>query len=140
MVEVKCEYVNEMNKRKTDYFIYLNVEVKGHANHCGYDVNKLVCAGISACCYGIKRLINEGQFNLEINKGYFRCWTNRLYNLRETLDKESVYALNTLVCQLYEIYCNYPNAFKSFDLVDVKEKIENERKERNEEQWGGREN
>lgn len=137
MVEVKCDYINEMSKTKKDYFIYLDVEVKGHASNNDYTTNNRVCAGISACCYGIKRLIDEGQFNIEIGKGYFHCWTNRIMNLKSSLDKDSVYALNTLVCQLYEIYLNYPKAFKSFDLVDVKEKIENERKKRNEQQWGG---
>ena len=140
MVEVKFDYLNIPSKNGRDYFIYTDVEVKGHAEHTGYTNNLKVCAGISACCYGIQRCINTEQFKLEISKGYFHCWTNKRENLKETLDRDSVYALNTLLCQLYEIYINYPNAFKSFDLIDVKEIIEDERRKRNDEQqWGGSE-
>ena len=48
----------------------------------------------------------------------------RKKNLKQYLDKASVYALNTLVCQLYELYLEYPTSFKSFDLIDVKENYE----------------
>ena len=142
MVQVKCEYYNAMGKTKNDYFIYTNVEVSGHADHFDmpHTTGIKVCAGISACCYGIRRLINDSQFNVVVKKGYFRVWTDRTHNLRQTLDRESVFALNTLVCQLFELYANYPNSFKSFDLIDIKEKIEDERKRRNDEeqQWSGR--
>lgn len=142
MVEVRCNYLNAMGKTKKDYFIYTDVEVTGHAD--GLDMPHTtgikVCAGISACCYGIRRLVDEGTFNIEIRKGYFHCWTDRKKNLKECLDRDTVFALNTLVCQLYELYCSYPNSFKSFELVDVKEIIENEQRERNDEQqWSGRE-
>lgn len=128
MVEVKCEYVNLMHKTKltsTDYFVFLDIEVKGHAEHTGYVNNMKVCAGISAVCHGINRLMNSNQYAVVYEKGYFHCWTERRFNLK-ALDKDSVYALNTIVCQLYEIFKSYPNAFKSFELVDVKEKIDDE--------------
>lgn len=128
MVQVKCEYINIPKKSGTDYFVFVNFEVSGHAEHTGYDKNIKVCAGISACCYGINRLINSEQYSLEYKSGYFHCWTDRIKTLK-ALDKDSVYALNTLVCQLYEIYCQYPNAFKSFEIVDVKEKYDYERKQ-----------
>lgn len=126
MIKVKCLYTNEQNKKKTkDYFVYTDIEVQGHADHTGYTNNIKVCAGVSACCSGIVRLIDDGQFTIEIGKGYFHIWTCRTKHLRQDLDRESVYALNTLVCQLYELYCEYPNAFKSFELIDVKEKLKN---------------
>ena len=139
MIEVKASYINAMGKTKKDYFIFTDVEVKGHGEHTGYTNNIKVCAGISACCVGVRRLIDEGQFNLEIKKGYFHCWTERKHNLKQSLDRDSVHALNTLICQLYEIYCLYPNAFKSFDLIDIKENIEDERKRIDEQQWCGSE-
>ena len=128
MIQVLAEYVNIKSKSGNDYFIFTNVEVMGHAEKTGYDTNIKVCAGVSACCYGINRLVDEGTYNYETRKGYFHCWTDRQKNLKQVLDKGTVYALNTLVCQLYEIYRLYPRAFKSFELVDIKEKIENDGK------------
>ena len=133
MVDIKCEYVNIPSKFGKDYFIFTNIEVSGHADalNMPHTTGIKVCAGISACCYGIRRVLDDNQFNVDIRKGYFHVWTDRVSNLRISLDRDSVYALNTLVCQLYELYCCYPNSFKSFDLVDVKEKIDYEQKERN---------
>lgn len=128
MISVKGEYINLQSKSKKDYFIFTDIEVEGHAEHTGYTTNIRVCAGISACCYGIRRLLNDLQFNFKYRKGYFHVWTDYRENLRSTLDRDSVHALNTLICQLYEIYLLYPSAFKSFDLIDVKEKIDDERK------------
>lgn len=127
MIEVKCKYANFQSKAKSDYFIYTDIEVLGHAdaNDMNHTTGIKVCAGVSACCYGIRRLLNDDQFNVEIRKGYFHVWTNHKYDLKQTLDRESVYALNTLVCQLYEIYNEYHGAFKSFDLIDVKESYDN---------------
>lgn len=141
MVSVRCEYFNAVGKTKRDYFIYTDIEVSGHANALDmpHTTGIKVCAGISACCYGIRRLLDEEQFNITIRSGYFRVWTDRRKNLKANLDRDSVFALNTLVCQLYELYCAYPTSFKSFDLVDVKEKIEDERKRSDEQQWSGRE-
>ena len=133
MVQVKCYYVNLQSKAKSDYFVYTDIEVIGHAD--ATDMNHTtgikVCAGISACCHGIVRLMNSDQYNLEIRKGYFHVWTERTHDLKQSLDKDSVYALNTLVCQLFEIYNDYPNAFTSFDLIDEKENYESYEKERN---------
>ena len=129
MIEVKAEYVNlikETKTNKTDFFVYTNVEVKGHAEHTGYTNNIKVCAGVSACCYGIMRLIAEYQYRTEIRSGYFHIWLEKTSHFK-LLDKESVYALNTLVCQLFELYKEYPNAFKSFDIVDVKENYDYEK-------------
>lgn len=137
MISVKCEYINAMGKTKKDYFIFTNIEVSGHAEHTGHTTNIKVCAGISACCIGIRRLIDDSQFNVEYKSGYYHVWTNKKQDLKTSLDRDSVHALNTLVCQLYEIYCLYPTAFKSFDLIDIKEKIEDERKRNNEQCWSG---
>lgn len=125
MIKVKCSYINVPFKSGRDYFIFVDIEVMGHADHSGYNTNTKVCAGVSACCYGIRRLIDDEQFNTDIRKGYFHIWTDRKKNLKGQLDRDSVCALNTLVCQLYEIYCQYPHSFKEFELIDVKENITN---------------
>lgn len=127
MVEVTAKYVNLASKRGTDYFVYTDVEVIGHATNTGYDTNIKVCAGISAVTYGIARLLNDMQFNVEYRKGYYHVWTNYTHDLKQQLDRDSVYALNTMVCQLYEIYKNYPNAFKKFELIDTKENYHEEK-------------
>ena len=134
MLEVVAKYVNTphtMKNTKTDYFVYLDVEVKGHAEHTGYVNNTRVCAGVSAVTLGISRLISDDDFHIEHRHGYYHIWTNNCLSNLKWLDKESVYAINTMVCQLYEIYCNYPNAFSRFDLIDVKELLENEERKSN---------
>ena len=131
MVVVKASYVNLQkvyaDGDKRDYFVYTDLLVEGHAGHTGYTNNIKVCAGISACCVGILRLLDDYDYHTEVRSCYFRVWTNK--RDLKTLDKESVYAINTLVCQLYEISKNFPNAFKSFDLVDIKKEYENYGKE-----------
>lgn len=131
MITVKGQYVNEPNKWGNDYFIFTDLEVTGHADHIDYNTNNRVCAGVSACCYGINRLINTEQFNFEYKSGYFHIWTERTKGLKQCLDKDTVHALNTLVCQLFEIYDRYPKAFKSFELVDIKEKLKDDEQRTN---------
>lgn len=135
MIEVKVIYTNlphTTKHTKTDFFVYREVEVKGHAEHTGYTNNTRVCAGISAITLGIIRLLDE-KHKVEYSKGYFHvhvdCKIDKEF--RNTCDKESVYALNTLVCQLFEIYKNYPNAFKRFDLIEEKENNDETRKSSN---------
>ena len=136
MVEVKASYVNLQkvyaNGNKTDYFVYTDLLVMGHAENTGYTNNIRVCAGISACCTGILRLIADYDYHTEVRSGYFHIWTNKL-DLK-SLDKDSVYALNTLVCQLYELSKNNPKAFKSFELVDKAKEYENYGKEKSNKQ------
>lgn len=139
MISVKCVYANYPSVSGKDYFVYTDFEVSGHADASDmhHTTGIKLCAGVSACCYGIRRLLDEGQFNIEIKKGYFHVWTERTKNLRQVLDRDSVNALNTLLCQLYELYIEYPKYFSSFELIDAKEKISDAR--RNDEQWSGSE-
>lgn len=125
MINVKAEYINCPNKHGTDYFIFTDIEVIGHSDRAGsYTNNIRLCAGVSACCYGIIGILDGERFNVECRSGYFHCSTERRSQLKSALDKESVYALNTLIFQLYRLYTLYPNSFSSFDLIDVKEKVE----------------
>ena len=68
MVEVSCCYVNAMGKNKKDYFIFTDIEVSGHADtlNLNHTTGIKICAGISACCYGIRRLLDENDFNIKI--------------------------------------------------------------------------
>lgn len=134
MVEVTIRYTNvpKVTKNcKADFFIYREIEVKGHAENTGYYNNIRVCASISAVTLGISRLVNENQYHLEHHRGYFHLWTDWSVNseFKKCVDKDLVYAMNTITCQLYEIYRNYPNAFKKFDLIEEKEKIDYENKQ-----------
>lgn len=136
MVEVKASYANfvkETKNTKTDRFVYFDVEVKGHAEHTGYNTNTRVCAAISACCLGIVRILDRDAYHVDYHKGYFHVYLGTTITEKNItwLDKESMYALNTLVCQLFEIYNNYPNAFKCFELNDIKETINYERTKQN---------
>ena len=132
MISVKAKYINAPSKSGTDYFIFTDIEVVGHSEQTGsYTNNIRLCAGVSACCYGIRRVIDDEQFNLECRSGYFHIYTDRTKDLKNCLDKSSVYALNTLICQLFELYNKYPSSFSSFDLDDVKEIYEDyERKQK----------
>ena len=132
MISVTAKYINCPNKHGTDYFIYTDIEVIGHSEKAGsYTNNIRLCAGVSACCYGMRRVLDDAQFKYECRSGYFHVSVERRKNLRQYLDKSSVYALNTLICQLYELYLEYPTSFSSFDLIDVKENYEYERKQKN---------
>lgn len=119
MVQVRCEYYNVPDKRNNDYFIYTNIEVTGHADalNMSHTTGIKLCAGVSACCYGIRHLVSN-DYNLEIESGHFKVWTDKKKDLKNALSKESVYALNTLVCQLFELYKEYPNSFTMFDIVE----------------------
>lgn len=141
MISVKCEYANFPSKTGKDFFIYTNFEVCGHADaiNMNHTTGIKVCAGVSACCYGIRRVLDDCQFNIEIKKGYFHVWTDVRYDLRHVIDRDSVYALNTLLCQLYELYCEYSKYFKSFELIDVKENVIDDERRTKEQQWSGRE-
>lgn len=127
MISVKANYINAQSKVGTDYFIFTDIEVVGHSEHTGsYTNNIRLCAGVSACCYGILRVIDDAQFKYECRSGYFHIWTDRTIKLRQELDRASVYALNTLICQLFELYEKYKTSFSSFDLVDIKEILKND--------------
>ncbi len=132
MISFKAKYINLPNKGGTDYFIYTDIEVCGHSSKAGsYTNNIRLCAGVSACCYGMRRVIDDSQFDLECRSGYFHIVVHPSKDMKRKLDKASVYALNTLVCQLYELYLEYPKSFNSFDLIDVKENYDYERNKNN---------
>ena len=133
MIEVYAEYVNRPSSNGDDFFIWKKIEVKGHAQHTGYDTNRLVCAGISSILGGIKELMSFSTYHIEVEHGHFLVETNvnvesgKRHNIVVALGgKEFVYALETIIWQLQYMYENYKPAFKKFELVDVKGKYEDE--------------
>ena len=131
MIEVYAEYVNKQSSKKEDFFIWKRIEVKGHATNTGYSTNKLVCASVSAIVGGIKELLSFSNYQVEISKGYFNVCTDINFSRKRwgivhgLGGLEYVYALETLIWQLYYIYKSYPTAFKKFDMVDLKGEIDN---------------
>ena len=124
MIEVIVEYFNKKYKKQSnDMFIYPTFIVKGHANN-GYSSDCIkVCAGVSACVIGIRRLIDPNQYDVKYEKGYFELRMRKMCSDRNDIyiDMDTAYALNTLLCQLYDLNVMYPSQFSRFDMYEVKE-------------------
>lgn len=123
MIEVEVHYYHRIKKNKgNDHFIYPYFLVKGHANNGTRDDNLRVCAGISTCVIGIMRLIDNTQYSVKNKSGLFEIKINSGKVTKETyIDEDTNYSLNTLLCQLYDLYLMYPNQFSRFDMYEVKE-------------------
>ena len=126
MIEVEVHYRHKkVHNKNNDYFIYPYFMVKGHANNGTHDDNLRVCGGISACIIGIQRLIDYGQYNVVCQKGLFEISSVKASRDDCYIDMDTNYALNTLLCQLYDLRNMYPNQFSRFDMIDIKESEEN---------------
>ena len=122
------KYVPLTTKTGKDNFQYCEVEVKGHSLNCDAREHIQVCSAISAVCNGIYRLLNDLDFDYKYGNGYFHIVRKRScylkdYNYNFRVDSDSNYALNTILCQLYEIYLQYPKHFTKFDLIELKEYV-----------------
>lgn len=123
MLEVEVHYYHRVKKHKgNDYFIYPYFLVKGHANNGNRDDNIRVCAGVSTCVIGIMRLLDTSQYSIKYKTGLFEIKANCGKIDDETyIDEDTNYSLNTLLCQLYDLYLMYPNQFSRFNMYEVKE-------------------
>lgn len=123
MIEVEVHYYHKVKKYKgNDYFIYPYFLVRGHANNGNRDDNIRVCGGVSACIIGIIRLIDLSQYNIKCKSGLFEINVNcGKIDDNSHIDEDTNYALNTLLCQLYDLYLMYPNQFSRFNIYEVKE-------------------
>lgn len=130
MIEVICKYYNRCKKRNStnDYFVYPYFLVKGHANNGTSKECIQVCAGVSACVTGLLRLIDTTQYSIIFKSGHFEIKVQRSIE-NGYIDEDTNYALNTLLCQLYDLYKTYPNQFSRFDMIEVKENEENYERE-----------
>ena len=60
-------------------------------------------------------------YTCELKRGYFHAYTEHILDSAGLKrEKEDIYALNTLVWQLFYIYKNYEPAFKKFELIELK--------------------
>lgn len=125
MIEVIVHYYNRAVKckNKNDYIVYPYFMVKGHANNGASSQDcQRVCAGVSACVIGITRLIDTSQYSVTLKSGFFEIRTLKTIDKDVYIDQDTNYALNTLLCQLYDIKQMYPTQFSSFEMIEVKEK------------------
>ena len=123
MIEVEVHYrYKKVHNKNNDYFIYPYFLVKGHANNGSHDECLRVCGGISACIIGIQRLIDTCQYKVTCKSGLFELVSNKTTS--GYIDMDTNYALNTLLCQLYDLRNMYPNQFSRFEMIEIKEKKE----------------
>lgn len=126
MISVVFKYVYHITKTGKDNFQYCEVEISGHSAKTDAREQLQVCSAVSAICNGIYRLFNDLQFTYEYDNGYFHavrkksCWVhNGKFN--NIVDSDTNHALNTILCQLFEVYQHYPKHFSRFDIIELKE-------------------
>lgn len=124
------KYVYNTTKTGKDNFIYCECEIKGHAENEDARVKLQVCSGVSAIVNGFYRLVDDMQYEYEYGKGYFHIrsrhsikTTGKYSKVNYHIDRDTNYGLNTMVCQLYELYLTYPQHFSKFDLIELKEYV-----------------
>lgn len=124
MIEVKVQYFHRhiKSKKKNDYFIYPYFLVKGHANNGRREDCLRVCAGVSACILGVTRLLDETQYNVTLKSGFFEIKCQKGVSNNVHIDEDTNYALNTLLCQLFDLKQMYPTQFSCFEMIEVKER------------------
>lgn len=134
MIEVEVHYYrkNTAGTKRNDYYVFPYFLVKGHANNGTMLDSVRVCSGVSACVIGIVRLLDTSQYNITCKSGLFEIKSLKSIDDSGQIDQDTDYALNTLLCQLFDIRNMYPTYFSRFEIIEVKEK--NNYYERNEEQ------
>ena len=102
-------------------FRYPYFSVKGHANNGTSKECIQVCAGITACVIGIQRLIDYTQYDVKCKSGLFEIEHGKKVDDTTYIDMDTNYALNTLLCQLYDLRNMYPSQFSKFEMIELKE-------------------
>lgn len=129
MINVVFKYVFATTKTGKDDFQYCEVEISGHSLQSDAREQIQVCSAVSAIVNGIYRLVDDTQFFYDYGNGYFHIVRRKSCRkasngiLKERVDKDTNLALNTILCQLYEVYLHYPKHFNRFDLIELKEYI-----------------
>ena len=127
MIEVIAHYYHKKTsfKKPSDYFIFPYFMVKGHANNGTSEECIRLCSGVSACVLGMKRLFNYQQYEVTYKTGFFEVRLKQNKDIGDNwVDRDTCYGLNTLLCQLYELFQLYPHQFSKFDMIEVKENKE----------------
>lgn len=124
MLEIKIEYKRHKDTRykggKIDeWYEYSYISVKGHAiTNDGIKSSKL-CGAITAILQAIPMLLDDYMWDYEIKNG---CATiERLHLSSGSCVKENI-SLDTIVCQLYALFKQFPSYFKRFDLINIEER------------------
>ena len=108
-----------------DFYVYPYFMVKGHANNGTSKECIQVCAGVSACVIGVLRLVNDYQYHVNYKSGLFEIKSSvQAISDKTYIDMDTNYALNTLLCQLYDLKLMYPNQFSRFEMIEIKENEE----------------
>lgn len=127
MIEVIVHYYHFSTafKKTNDYFIYPYFMVKGHANNGTTEECMRVCSGVSACVLGLYRLFDYNQYEVTYKSGLFEVKLRNHQKITDKyVDRDTCYALNTLLCQLFELQKLYPSQFSKFDMIEIKENYE----------------
>lgn len=121
MIKVVIHYhqhykVKQCKSECPDRFIYTDVLVEGHANDGTNNAIKC-CAGITAVLYGFIRLVSGIYDSIKIDNGFFHYVYGGTDN---RVQWDTMYAMNCVTSQLYEIYRCYPQFFSQFDFIEDK--------------------
>ena len=141
MIKVKFVYVDKTSRYKNaDTFVYMSCEINGHSQHTGDALDYIrVCSAISGITNGIYRLVNDAMYEIEYGNGHFLI--KKRHHNPNNYDRDTNDAINTMLCQLYEIYIHFPKHFAEFEIEEIKGEEKNnetrsnakQRKERREE-------
>lgn len=119
MITVKAKYLSRRT-RDGIVVIYTELIVEGHASNGDMDSIKC-CAGVTAVLLGFAKIVSGAHDYVKLDKGcfYYRLWDTKCN------EKETRYALDLVINQLYEIYKTYPSLFKKFELIEIAKENEN---------------
>ncbi len=134
MVSVKIEYYKRKvtflksarveQTHEDDLFIYKSIEVTGHCN-AGKSWDNLVCSAISAIVAPIEDMLFLAKYqHCKCNRGEFYYndtlpFINKLRDISIQEQVRNMLHLDTIVFQLYNLYCNYPSEFNCFQMIDI---------------------
>lgn len=133
MVSVKVKYYKQKvkfieNVRRDateDYlFIYTEFDVQGHCN-IGKTYDQLVCSAITSIVAPIPTLLID--YDLQqcyVERGHFHFESMYMGIGHGQITKQEFVRnnmhLDTVLYQLYNLYCNYPQEFSCFEMIDIK--------------------
>lgn len=124
MIEIKIEYKRHKDMRykgsKIDeWYEYSYMLVKGHAITSDGIKNTRLCGAITAILQAVPMLLDNYLWDYEIKNGY-ACIERNHPNQSPCVKENN--SLDTIVCQLYALFKQFPSYFKTFDLINIEER------------------
>ena len=116
MISVEIQYLRK-KMYGDDAYIFTDFKVEGHANDGSPSAIKC-CAGVTAITLGLTRIMTGLYDKLIISKGLFHYTCDGIKSGH--IDWQTHYALNCMLCQLFEIQKIYPQFFKTFEMIERK--------------------